>query len=127
MAWSAKSSGAQVCGTVTAWSISGNKVVQDTFSNSLVPSADLANDKHIIEIPLLMENPQASPSTTITEHAARIAALPAYAASTGYGLIDAFTGDVSANPLSGGLGLHPDTTGSDFIALKVAQGFGPSA
>lgn len=76
------------------------------------------------KIGLLMENPQASPSTTIAEHAARIAALPGYAAANGFGLIDAFNGFDTANLLSDGLGLHPNGVGSDFIALKAAQGFG---
>lgn len=80
-----------------------------------------------VPIVLLKENPQASPSTTIAEHAARIAALDAFAQSNGFGLIDGFNGYNTANILSDALGVHPDATGSAYLALKVAQSFGLTA
>jgi len=44
------SSGGQGYGTVTAWAISGNHVVQNTGSNLLAPASNLGNDKHVIEV-----------------------------------------------------------------------------
>ncbi len=76
-----------------------------------------------VPIGLMMENPKVSPATNITAHAARVLAIPAYAASNSYGLIDGYGGfDVAnLNPVDG---IHPLPAGSAFIAIREAGAFG---
>lgn len=44
------SSGGQSYGTVTAWAVSGNRLVQNTFANLLTPSANLGTDKLVASV-----------------------------------------------------------------------------
>lgn len=91
-----------------------------TYMNSL--SAAIIAKQASVPIIALAQNPEVSPAANLAAHNARMAALPAWAASKNYGLIDVYTGynttDIQAD------GIHPTYAGEIQYRDKVKAAFG---